>query len=99
MKWLGTQPSVQYLENDSADEFNTLDDGVLGSRYRHASLGGVGQKVTSDLYLCPGGLLSEKIHRSFIHLLYKRNYTGHLSALQEKLHRSFICFTREKQMA
>lgn len=46
-----------YLEYDSADEFDTLDDGFLAPGYRHASFCGVGKQITCDLHLCPCALL------------------------------------------
>lgn len=47
----------QYLEDDRADEFDTLDDGFLAPRYRYSSLGGVGKQITCDLHLCSCALL------------------------------------------
>ena len=40
-----------HLEDHSADELHTLDDGVLAPWYRHLSLCGVGEEVTCHLHL------------------------------------------------
>jgi hypothetical protein len=71
------QTTVHHLQNDSADELDTLDDGVLGPGYRHSSLSGVGKEVSCYLYLCPRGLfkmtmgnmMCERVRRGLVNLL------------------------------
>lgn len=50
-----------YLEYDGADEFDTLNDGLLTSGYRHASFCGVRKQVSGYLDLRPCALFMEEI--------------------------------------
>lgn len=65
-----------YLEDDSADEFDALDDGFLAPGYRHTALCGVGKQITCDLHLCTCALLIKVQSINADAMLYNNSQLG-----------------------